>query len=238
MIPQEIIRRKRDGGTLSAEEIAFLVEGIDRRRRSPTARSRALRDGGVLPRHEPTSASRSRSACATPARVLAWDLTGPVLDKHSTGGVGDKVSLILAPVVAACGGHVPMISGRGLGHTGGTLDKLDSIPGYDTAPDARATARGGAPRSAARSSARPPTSRPPTGASTRSATSTGTVESMPLIVASILSKKLAAGLDALVHGREGRLRRVHARRATDARELGARARRRRATAPGCRATRC
>src|ERR1700730_7897191 len=70
--------------------------------------------------------------------VLEWsdaDLPGPVLDKHSTGGVGDKVSLLLAPIVAACGGAVPMISGRGLGHSGGTLDKLEAIPGYDVSPD-------------------------------------------------------------------------------------------------------
>ena len=102
--------------------------------------------------------------------VLDWsDLDGPVLDKHSTGGVGDNVSLILAPAVAACGGYVPMISGRGLGHTGGTLDKLDSIPGYVSQPDIdifRRVVR----RSAARSSARPPISPRPTGASTPSAT--------------------------------------------------------------------
>ena len=67
--------------------------------------------------------------------VLNWDLPGPVVDKHSTGGVGDNVSLMLAPMLAACGCYVPMISGRGLGHTGGTLDKLDSIPGYATQPD-------------------------------------------------------------------------------------------------------
>ena len=103
--------------------------------------------------------------------VLEWpDLGGPVLDKHSTGGVGDKVSLILAPLVAAAGGFVPMISGRGLGHTGGTLDKLASIPGYDTAPDVSRFQPPSA-RPAAPSWARPRTWRPPTGGSTRSATS-------------------------------------------------------------------
>ena len=119
-----------------------------------------------------------------------------MLDKHSTSGIGDKVSLVLAPIVAACGAYVPMISGRGLGHTGGTLDKLGSIPGYDTAPDLerlRAAVR--AP--AARSSARPRIWRRADRLyAIRDVTAT--VESIPLIVASILSKKLAAGLDALV----------------------------------------
>ena len=86
--------------------------------------------------------------------VSTGRIDGPVLDKHSTGGVGDTVSLILAPAVAACGGFVPMISGRGLGHTGGTLDKLDAIPGYTTQPEPRHSARSCA-RSAAPSSARP-----------------------------------------------------------------------------------
>ena len=93
------------------------------------------------------------------------DLHGPVVDKHSTGGVGDKVSLMLAPLVAACGAHVPMISGRGLGHTGGTFDKLESIPGYQATPD-NALFHKVVARSVARSSAKRPTSRRPTAGST------------------------------------------------------------------------
>src|SRR5918995_1211248 len=128
--------------------------------------------------------------------VLEWE-DGPVLDKHSTGGVGDKVSLLLAPILAACGAKVPMISGRGLGHTGGTLDKLDSIPGYDTAPDLpllrSAVAEAGCAIIGQTSDLAPADRR---FYALRDATAT--VESIPLIVASILSKKLAAGLDALV----------------------------------------
>ena len=133
--------------------------------------------------------------------VLDWSdagLTGPALDKHSTGGVGDKVSLLLAPIVAACGGAVPMISGRGLGHTGGTLDKLEAIPGYDVAPIAGAPAGRRSPASGCAIVGQTGSLAPADRRLYAVRDATGTVESIPLIVASILSKKLAAGLDALV----------------------------------------
>ena len=128
--------------------------------------------------------------------VLEWD-DGPVLDKHSTGGVGDKVSLLLAPILAACGGKVPMISGRGLGHTGGTLDKLDSIPGYKTAPDL-ALLRATVAEAGCAIIGQTPDLAPADRRFYALRDATATVESIPLIVGSILSKKLAAGLDALV----------------------------------------
>lgn len=134
-LPQELIAKKRDGGTLTAEEIAFLVDGmttgdVTDAQISSFAMAVFFKGMEMDERVALTLAMRDSGD------VLDWShLDGPALDKHSTGGVGDNLSLMLAPIVAACGGYVPMISGRGLGHTGGTLDKMDSIPGYTTQPD-------------------------------------------------------------------------------------------------------
>jgi thymidine phosphorylase len=199
VLPQEVIRRKRDGRGLSDEEIAFFVAGLTdgsitegqvaafamaiffrgMTRREVVALTLAMRDSGT---------------------VLDWsdaDLPGPALDKHSTGGVGDKISLMLAPIVASCGGAVPMISGRGLGHSGGTLDKLDAIPGYTTAPDSalfRKVVREVGCAIIGQTGQLAPADR----RLYAIRDVTGTVESVPLITSSILSKKLAAGLAGLV----------------------------------------
>ena len=195
MLPQEIIRTKRDGGRLSEAEIRFMVEGLT---------SGAVSEGQVAALAMAVffrgMATDERVALTLAMRdsgqVLAWDLSGPVLDKHSSGGIGDNVSLMLAPMVAACGGYVPMISGRGLGHTGGTLDKLDAIPGYQTQPGRElftqvvrdvGTAIIGQTADLAPADRRLYAIRDVT----------ATVESIDLITASILSKKLAAGLDGL-----------------------------------------
>src|SRR5882724_7747560 len=137
MLPQEIIRKKRDGTALTDEELGFVVRGIcggGFSEAQVAGFAMAVFFRGMNARERVTF-TRAMTASGT---VLRWDdlkLGGPVLDKHSTGGVGDKVSIMLAPLVAACGGFVPMISGRGLGHTGGTLDKLGAIPGYRADPD-------------------------------------------------------------------------------------------------------
>jgi thymidine phosphorylase len=199
MLTAELIRRKRDGGELSASDIEQLVSGIADESVTD-AQVGALAMAIFLRGMSPDERVALTGAMTRSGDVLDWSdagLSGPVLDKHSTGGVGDKISLLLAPILAACGGFVPMISGRGLGHTGGTLDKLESIPGYDVAPDSgrlrEVVARVGCAIVGQTARLAPADRRL---YAIRDAT--GTVESIPLIVGSILSKKLAAGLDALV----------------------------------------
>jgi thymidine phosphorylase len=198
-LAQELIRIKRDGGALSRPQIAAFVSGlVDGSWSEGQVAAMAM---AVLLRGMDTDETVALTqAMAASGERLDWRdarLPGPVLDKHSTGGVGDKVSLILAPAVAACGAVVPMISGRGLAHTGGTLDKLEALPGYRVRPprdrllatlhDA-GCAIVGAGEQLAPADARLYAIRDVT----------ATVESVPLITASILSKKLAASLDALV----------------------------------------
>jgi thymidine phosphorylase len=199
MLVAELIRRKRDGEELSAGEVSELVAGIADGSVSD-AQVGALAMAIFLRGMTASERVALTGAMTRSGDVLEWGdagLAGPVLDKHSTGGVGDKVSLLLAPIVAACGAAVPMISGRGLGHTGGTLDKLEAIPGYDVAPTSErlraAVARVGCAIVGQTARLAPADRRL---YAIRDAT--GTVESIPLIVGSILSKKLAAGLDALV----------------------------------------
>jgi thymidine phosphorylase len=199
MLTAELIRRKRDGLELSEDEIFELVRGIADGSVTD-AQVGALAMAIVWRGMNADERVALTGAMTRSGDVLDWSdagFTGPVLDKHSTGGVGDKVSLLLAPIVAACGAFVPMISGRGLGHTGGTLDKLESIPGYEVVlePDRlrAAVARVGCAIVGQTARLAPADRRL---YAIRDAT--GTVESIPLIVGSILSKKLAAGLDALV----------------------------------------
>ena len=198
-LPQEIIRHKRDGQKLTAEEIAFFVKGIADNSISEgqvAAFAMAVYFNGMEMDERVALAMGMRDS----GTVLEWkslNLDGPVLDKHSTGGVGDVVSLMLGPMVAACGGYVPMISGRGLGHTGGTLDKFDAIPGYNTEPDNelfRKVVKEVGVAIIGQTGDLAPADKRFYGIRDV----TATVESISLITASILSKKLAAGLDALV----------------------------------------
>ncbi len=130
MRPVDVIRKKRDGGELSVDEIASFVRGAatgqDWEQYQLTALLMAIVWRGMTPDE---IAALTRLMADSGKRLNLADIPGPKVDKHSTGGVGDKTSLILAPLVAACGANVPMMSGRGHGNTGGTLDKLDSIPG-------------------------------------------------------------------------------------------------------------
>ncbi|AWB22858.1 thymidine phosphorylase [Methylobacterium currus] len=196
LLPQELIRLKRDGHALPPEAIEAFIAGLtDGRVTEGQAAAFAMAvffRGLSLPERVALTRAMMRSGT-----VLDWDLPGPVVDKHSTGGVGDTVSLPLAPMVAACGGYVPMIAGRGLGHTGGTLDKLDSIPGYVSQPEVdlfrRVTREVGCAVIG-----QTPDLAPADRRLYAIRDVTGTVESLDLITASILAKKLAAGLQGLV----------------------------------------
>ncbi len=197
MNPKDLIRKKRDGGKFSPAEINAFIKGVCDETWADyhiSAIVMAMFINGLSQSEQ----NALTEAMLNSGEILDFsDIDAPVADKHSTGGVGDKTSLLIAPMAAACGAHVPMISGRGLGHTGGTLDKLESIPNYNvnlpieefkkivkqcgfamtgqTAEIAPADKKLYALRDA-----------------------TATIESIPMIVASIMSKKLAEGLDALV----------------------------------------
>ncbi len=198
MRPVDIIRKKRDGGELNWDELADFVRAASTGQGWETYQLSALLMAIVWRGMTADEiANLTRLMTDSGKRLDLSDLPGPRVDKHSTGGVGDKTSLILAPLVAACGAYVPMMSGRGLGHTGGTLDKLESIPGFrvqlseDEFRTALAATRIGMIGQTADIA---PADR--TLYALRDVT--GTVECLPLITASILSKKLAEGIEALV----------------------------------------
>lgn len=195
-IPQEFIRKKRDNHTLNKEDIDLFISGV--------------MDGTVANEHISAFAmavffngmnldekTNLTLAMKNSGNTLSWNLDGPIADKHSTGGVGDTVSLMLGPMLAACGIYVPMISGRGLGHTGGTLDKFESIPNYNVLPSEelfkKVVKECGVAIIGQTNSLAPADKRI---YSIRDVTAT--VESVPMISASILSKKLAEGLDTLI----------------------------------------
>lgn len=199
MLFTDIIRNKRDGGGLSDEEIQFFVDGLADSS-IPAEQVSALAMAIFLNSMSFDEAAKLTQAMASSGTVLDWQsegLDGPVVDKHSTGGVGDKVSFLLAPIAAACGCYVPMISGRGLGHTGGTTDKVECIPGYTTAPDF-ATFKNVVKSVGCAVIGQTSDLAPADRRLYAIRDVTGTVESVALITASILSKKIAAGLDALV----------------------------------------
>ena len=199
MIPQEIIRKKRDKLSLTEEEVKLFINGLTDNSFSDAqiaAMSMAIFQNGMTAEETVwmTYAMKNSGDTLEWQDIVDSDL---VCDKHSTGGVGDKTSLILAPILAACDLFVPMISGRGLGHTGGTLDKFDSIPGYNTKPDIdvfRQVVKDVGCAIIGQTSNLAPADK-----KLYSIRDTvGTVESLPLITSSILSKKIASGLKTLV----------------------------------------
>jgi pyrimidine-nucleoside phosphorylase len=193
----ELIERKRDGGVLDPEEIKWLIAEYTAHR-APDYQMSALLMAVFLHGLDSDELAAWTEAMLKSGEVLDFShIAAPKVDKHSTGGVGDKVSISLAPIVAACGVAVPMISGRGLGHTGGTLDKLETIPGFRTKLDpaefGKLLERHGLVLAGQSGSIAPAD-----GLIYALRDATGTVPSIPLIVSSIMSKKLAEGIDALV----------------------------------------
>ena len=191
---QDIIRAKRDARALDSDQIEAMVAALADRSIA-VEHAAALAMAIYLNGMDAGETAALTLAMARSGTVVDWraeGLPGPALDKHSTGGIGDKVSFLLAPIIAACGGYVPMVAGRGLGHTGGTIDKLSAIPGYDAfcglerfrkvVREAGCAIVGQTPEIA-----------PADGLMYAIRDATATIESTPLIVGSILSKKAAAG---------------------------------------------
>lgn len=197
MLIAEIIRRKRDGGRLAPDEIRTLISDYSRDL-VPDYQMAALLMAVYFRGLDASELSVWTSAMLHSGDVMDFsDIPGAKVDKHSTGGVGDKISIPLAPLVAACGALVPMISGRGLGHTGGTLDKLESIPGFVTGLDTDAF-RVALRRNSVAMLGQTENIVPADKRMYALRDVTGTVESIPLIAASIMSKKLAEGISGLV----------------------------------------
>ena len=198
-LPQEIIRKKRDNKTLSKDEILFFVKGLNNNSFSNeqiAAMSMAIFLNGMNDKETVDLTM----AMTNSGDILKWDgliENKFICDKHSTGGVGDKVSLLLAPILAACGFYVPMISGRGLGHTGGTLDKFDAIPGYNTQPTIE-TFKKVVKEVGCAIIGQTPNLAPADKKLYSIRDVVGTVESIPLIASSIMSKKIASGIKNLV----------------------------------------
>src|SRR5882762_8052695 len=196
--PQNIIIKKRDGGALTKDEIEFFARGVADGKGFADYQATALLMAIFWRGMTPQETAWLTDAMMRSGDVIDLrDLPGAKVDKHSTGGVGDKVSLILAPLAAACGLKVPMMSGRGLGHTGGTLDKLEAIPGFKvqlSVPVFRAILQ----KVGAAMIGQTPQVVPADRKLYSLRDVTGTVECIPLICASIMSKKLAEGIDSLV----------------------------------------